>query len=216
MLKEFLEISRIYEREPVAARLHILTRAILCPFSEILPHFPESGKILDVGCGHGTLVNLLFNGGDNRGRKLLGIDHDPNKIDTAKKYENIDVKFLCSSLERLDEKDFDAISVVDVLYSIKLDKWKTFFDRCFDIMKPGGILIVKEVIDKPRWKYWAIMAEEKLAVELFRITKGQAPHIESRQTYIDAITGSGFQIVEEKAVNRNRFVSHYLFVARKK
>ncbi|MCK7513273.1 MAG: hypothetical protein MZV70_60750 [Desulfobacterales bacterium] len=46
-------------------------------------------------------------------------------------------------------------------------------------MRPGGRLIVKEVVDRPRWKYWAIMAQETLSVSLFGITKGDRPHFEA-------------------------------------
>ena len=79
----------------------------------------------------------------------------------------------------------------------------------------GGALIVKEVVDRPRWKYWAIMAQETLSVTLFGITKGDRPHFESPEIYREAIVDAGFSIVEERPLSSANWISHYLFVARK-
>jgi hypothetical protein len=71
------------------------------------------------------------------------------------------------------------------------------------------------VVDRPRWKYWAIMAQEALAVRVFGITKGERPHFESPETYRAAIAAAGFAVVEARPLPSATWISHYLFVARK-
>jgi hypothetical protein len=82
-------------------------------------------------------------------------------------------------------------------------------------LRPGGTLIVKEVVDRPRWKYWAIMAQETLSVTLFGITKGDRPHFESPESYRKVMVDNGFAMVEELPLQSANWISHYLFVGRK-
>jgi len=82
-------------------------------------------------------------------------------------------------------------------------------------LRPGGRLIVKEVVDRPRWKYWAIMAQETISVRLIRLTKGDRPQIESAGTYHAAMINAGFRIVEETPLTSANWISHYLFVGEK-
>jgi len=82
----FLKIRDIYRGESPGTMFHILARSLICPFARLLPYFPSSGKILDIGCGHGILLNLLAGDGPNRARQLVGIDHAPNKIGVAARH----------------------------------------------------------------------------------------------------------------------------------
>lgn len=209
------QIRHLYKNESPATRLHVLCRTALCPFVEMLRYFPASGNILDIGCGHGILSNLLFYDSFNRGRKLTGVDHAAGKIDIAARHSNSYVKFLHTSPENLADNEFDAISIVDVLYTIDMDKWKALLDSCFRILKPNGLLIVKEVVNRPRWKYWLLLLEERLAVEVFKITKGDRPHVESIEIYSGAFEKSGFIVTERKPLNNRSWVGHFLFVAHK-
>jgi 2-polyprenyl-3-methyl-5-hydroxy-6-metoxy-1,4-benzoquinol methylase len=208
-------VNAVYKKETLAAKFHIFGRAVMCPFYKMLPYFPGSGQILDIGCGHGILSNLLFYDPHNNGRRLMGIDHAPDKVDIARRCSVRSIEFLTASPDSLPDKKFDAVSMVDVLYAVDIDKWKALLDSCFRILKPGGLFIVKEVIDKPRWKYLALLLEEKLAVEVLKITKGDRPHIESANTYRKALKESGFFIVEEKPLEIFNWVNHYVFIARR-
>jgi len=212
-------ITRIwseYKDESPATVFHVIGRAVACPFLRLLPYFPESGKILDIGCGHGVLLNLLACDSANRGRRLTGIDHALNKIEIAARCAaDPDMRFSTTSLESFPDGEFDAVSIVDVMCTIGMDKWKGIFDNCFRILKPEGRLILKETITRPLWKYWLIMLEEIIAIELVKITKGESPHIESVETHRKWLGKSGFDIVEEKPVNTIHWASQYLFIARK-
>jgi SAM-dependent methyltransferase len=58
-MNSLLTAWNAYEGEPLAARLHVVVRALTCPFGRLIDRFPTTGAVLDVGCGHGLLVNLL-------------------------------------------------------------------------------------------------------------------------------------------------------------
>lgn len=204
-----------YSKEPVFVRLHILGRALLCPFSALVPYFPPSAEILDVGCGYGFLLHLLEHDNSNKGRKFLGIDHDLKKINIAKKYASADMEFSQGSIEELPLGRFDVVTITDVLYCISLDKWKGFLDHCFRVLKENGLLVIKEVIKKSGWRHLIVALEEKLAVEVFKITCGDRPHLESIEVFRGMLEKSGFRISEIKLLNRGYTADHCIFIAYK-
>jgi 2-polyprenyl-3-methyl-5-hydroxy-6-metoxy-1,4-benzoquinol methylase len=206
---------KAYEGEPLTTRAHVVARALTCPFGPLIDRFPTRGAVLDVGCGHGLLINLLSRDPSRCGLRLVGIDHDAAKIERARRTAPSGVEFSTRALNSFSEPAFDALSIVDVLYTVKRQVWGEILGGCFRALRPGGRLIVKEVVDRPRWKYWAIMAQETLSVSLFGITKGERPHFEAPATYRQAIVAAGFGMAEELPLKSANWISHYLFVARK-
>jgi len=204
-----------YQGEPLTTRAHVVARALTCPFGPLIDRFPTRGAVLDVGCGHGLLINLLARDPSRRGLKLVGIDHDAAKIERARRTAPSGVDFSTRALNSFSEPAFNAVSIVDVLYTVKRQVWGEILGGCLRALRPGGRLIVKEVVDRPRWKYWAIMAQETLSVTLFGITKGERPHFEAPATYRQAIVAAGFGMIEELPLKSANWISHHLFVARK-
>lgn len=204
-----------YQGEGLATRLHVVMRALTCPSAPLLRCFPFTGAVLDVGCGHGLLVNLLARDPSHRDLKIHGIDHDSAKIAAARRTAPSGVEFSTGILAHFPESVFDAVSIVDVLYTVRKSAWSEILQGCARILKPGGRLIVKEVVDRPRWKYWAIMTQEALSVRVFGITKGERPHFESPECYRKAIVAAGFGVVEERPLPTPTWISHYLFVGLK-
>ena len=204
-----------YKGEELSTRLHVVVRALTCPFGRLIDRFPTTGAVLDVGCGHGLLVNLLARDPSRSGLQLHGIDHDAAKIESARRTALPGVVFSTTPLTALPESAFDAVAIFDVLYTVRREVWADILGGCCRALRPGGLLIVKEVVDRPRWKYWAIMAQETLSVSLLGITKGDPPHFESAETYRQALIEQGLVMVEELPLQSANWISHYLFVALK-
>jgi 2-polyprenyl-3-methyl-5-hydroxy-6-metoxy-1,4-benzoquinol methylase len=214
-MNSLLTAWNAYKGEPLTTRAHVVVRALTCPFAPLIDRFPTSGAVLDVGCGHGLLINLLARDPSRRGLRLWGIDHDAAKIERARRTAPSGVDFSTRALNSFPDAAFDALSIVDVLYTVKQQVWGEILSGCFRALRPGGRLIVKEVVDRPRWKYWAIMVQETLSVTLFGITKGERPHFEAPANYHAAIAGAGFSVIEERPLASANWISHYLFVGRK-
>ncbi|MGE5258622.1 MAG: class I SAM-dependent methyltransferase [Hyphomicrobiales bacterium] len=204
---------KAYSDTPVSTRIHVTVRALTCPFGPLIDRFPKAGAVLDVGCGHGLLINLLSRDPLRRGLRLCGIDHDAAKIEAARRTALPGVEFSTASLSAFAGAEFDAVSIFDVLYTVRRTMWADILSGCFQALRPGGTLIVKEVVDRPRWKYWAIMAQEMLSVTVFGITKGDRPHFEAPESYRRAIADAGFSVTEERSLQSANWISHYLFIA---
>jgi SAM-dependent methyltransferase len=120
------------------ARLDMPVRAADRPF-------PDDGGRPDVGCGHGLLVNLLSRDPLRRGLRLCGIDHDAAKIEAARRTALPGVDFSTASLRAFAGAAFDAVSIFDVLYTVKREIWGDILTGCFRALGPGGTLIVKKL-----------------------------------------------------------------------
>jgi 2-polyprenyl-6-hydroxyphenyl methylase/3-demethylubiquinone-9 3-methyltransferase len=73
----------LYERSPRDERLFVRIRAALSDLAVLERHAPREGTILDLGCGHGLVANLLALG--SPARRVRGIDIDPKKIEAARR-----------------------------------------------------------------------------------------------------------------------------------
>lgn len=195
-------------------RLHQLLRCLLAPFPELLECLPEDGKLLDVGCGHGT---FLAQAGRRHPRlELAGFDLDERKIASARR------AFAASELgtgrlEVRDVLDFegepvDAITLVDVLYLVPFDGWKTVLEACRAALRPGGRLLLKEIDRTKRWRFALLVLEELLAVRLLRWTKGRTFTFPPPEEIRKALEEAGFT-VEDRSLGRGYHVPHHLWIA---
>ncbi len=102
----------------------------------------KSASLLDIGCGRGELVIYhALNGG-----KATGVDFSEEAIKLAETKAGelkAGCKFLISSFEKIDEEiKFDRIVSLDFIEHIAVDEGKIFFKKCYDLLNPGGRLLV--------------------------------------------------------------------------
>ena len=98
----------------------------------------RNNLILDAGCGTGLLIKKLSTFGE-----VWGIDTSSEALKLAKK-NNI-TKIKKASVEKIPFKDnyFDAIVSIDVLYHKEVKSDLVALMEFKRVLKPGGILIVK-------------------------------------------------------------------------
>jgi len=211
-LSNYKIMAARYPKVDSALRLHMLGRALLCPFHRVLACVPQSGCLLDVGCGAGFWLNYLRT--QRPGLSLVGVDIDSRKISQAKPTEDDSLQFLCGDLLDSPLGDFQCVSIFDVLYLLPRADKITLLRRCRELMAPGGKLILKEVSDHPRWKSSLAYMEEIFAVKVFKFTMGGGLHFPSSREWSGIIEEAGLELVEAKPIDRGYPHPHLLLVAR--
>jgi len=162
---------------PRSAKVHTRIRWWTAPFEQLETRIPVSGRILEVGCGHGLFSTYLALSSPDRA--VTGIDIDPAKIELAKKA----VKTISETSLHFEHREagdipkpeagWDAIVFVDVLYLMTPENRRSVLEQCAGALTPGGVLVVKEVDNRPRLKAFLAQTQEFVATKIIRITRGE-------------------------------------------
>lgn len=209
-------ILKTYAKESRALRLFILIRYLVCPWQKVLSPLPLArgkGKLLDIGCGHGLFLHLIRL--ENGGWTLSGMDHDGAKILTARRSVPKDTRmtFMDTPRELLPDEQFDCITLVDVLYAVEPAQWGHIWELIHRHLTADGVLLIKETVNQPRFKYWFCLLQEIAATRILKYTKGHAPFLPSFQYYLETLVHNGFEVIEHRRVDQGYLWPHYIFVA---
>ena len=205
-----------YRGAPLGDRVHVLVRWMSCPFPPIVDALPRTGRVLEVGCGHG-----LFSGYVARrlpGLEVCGVDIDADKIKVARAATGgtagrLHVGVADSGV--LPAGPWDAVVLVDVLYLLDEAGQRALLESCAKVLAPGGVLVVKDMGTRPRWKAWLNRAQETLSVRVLRITAGSSDFAfvdpDERARWLHA---AGLREVRARRLDRGRAHPHHLLVGR--
>ena len=166
----------LYRGAPRGDRVHVRGRWWSCPFDEIEKAVPLSGRVLEVGCGHGLLSAYLALSSSER--EVTGVDIDRHKVELAQQAAQrlrsgeAALRFEHVRPGQFVDGEWDTIVVADVLYLLDLRAKLDLMRAMVEHTAPGGAVIVKEVDTRPRWKFTVNRVQELLATRVLRITQG--------------------------------------------
>jgi uncharacterized protein len=113
-------------------------------FQDYHENLPSEGEILDLGCGYGYLSLMMAFTSD--GRRITGVDHDPEKIAVASHcYGKPDrVEFICGDVTTFDFSSKDGIVLGDLLHYLQTEQQRALLERCLLNLNPGGVILIRE------------------------------------------------------------------------
>lgn len=166
-----------YRGAPRSARLHVRLRWATSPIGPVEELLPETGAILDWGCGHGLLD--VWAASRAPGRSVVGVDIDARKVATARLASEAAgvggrTWFTLVPPDALPEGRWDAIVLDDVAYLLDPRQLEALLRRCCRLLLPGGRLIVKDGMGASGWKRRLCSAQEQVSVRVARITASAA------------------------------------------
>jgi len=140
------ELSRQLRVTPMFEHLHCTERFVR-PFAEIqagrrkyLPWLSEADKILDIGCGRGELVELLW----DAGLAVRGVDSNPQPVRFAKE-RGLPVE-LRDGFDALASLPFESLGGVVLLRLVEYfpaPQMVGLLRSALSRLKPGGVLLVE-------------------------------------------------------------------------
>jgi SAM-dependent methyltransferase len=112
-------------------------------------------KILDAGCGPGLMINELSTFGE-----LSAMDISIDAIEFCKTKNKCDLRYghLPDNVP-FENNQFDAIICLDVIEHIEQDKLAV--KKLYDLLVPGGVLIVTVPALMLLWSQWDVLNEHK-------------------------------------------------------
>ena len=100
-------------------------------------HLPsvKDGRLLEVGCGSGAMMNAM----SNRGWNTEGVDFDPGAVETARK-KGLNVSLGTLAEQRFPANTYDAIVMSHVIEHVPDPL--AVIGECHRILKRGGLLVM--------------------------------------------------------------------------
>ncbi len=168
------KIVRAYD-DPIVraycmARFVILRQRFL---DEIGQYLPETGPVLDVGCGFGLFS--LYYASTGPARFVRGLDVDGRRIATARRAAaRLGVQNV--AYERADARDFKgdgeiaAAYMLDIVHHVPPAAVPALIGELARALAPGARLLVKDVDTRPAPKRWFTWWLDKLMAPATPVT----------------------------------------------
>ena len=208
------DIRRVFRDNGWLTRLYLAVKLKICPVRAVETYIPRRGTVVDLGCGNGLMAALCMLGSEDR--RVLGFDLDPAKVKAARRLKARwpSLEFEVADLTEFPVPACDAVILVDVLYLIPKAVQETILRRSFQSLRPGGVLVLKEMDTEPRWKYVWNMLQETLAVKVIGFTLGSRFHFRSQADFRSLLQGIGFEVRVIK-LDAGYWYPHTLYLCRK-
>jgi 2-polyprenyl-6-hydroxyphenyl methylase/3-demethylubiquinone-9 3-methyltransferase len=156
----------LYDPLPLKERLFVRARLLLSDLGHLERYVPPAGAVIDIGCGHGLVGNLLALTAP--ARQVLGIDIDAHKIAAARRTvgSRTNIRFEVGDAADLPAGSYRAATIADVMYLIPPPGQRAILRSIAGALEPGGVLVWKSQIRRPRWKYAITYGQEWLMTTL--------------------------------------------------
>jgi 2-polyprenyl-3-methyl-5-hydroxy-6-metoxy-1,4-benzoquinol methylase len=184
----------LYAASPRGEQLFVLARVALSDLARLERHAPRSGAILDLGCGHGLVANLLALG--SPARDVTGIDLDAQKIAAASRTigQRTNIHYEVADATTYRGGPYAAIATADVFYLIPPAEQRRLIAACYAMLEPGGLFLWKSQVRRPRWKYAITWGQEWLMTRLGPTT-GYGLHFLDTDESLAALEAAGFHAI---------------------
>lgn len=183
-------LLELYDPLPVSDRLFVRIRLLLSNLYQLEHYVPKEGTILDIGCGHGVLSNLLAVTSPQR--QVLGIDIDAKKIALAQRTvgNRRNIQFQVGDAAFLPSRSFHAVTIADVMYLIPPDTQRAILTSIACALEPNGVLVWKTHSHQPYWKYAITYAQEWLMTK-FGPTQGAGIFFMDTEESLQSLRNAG-------------------------
>ena len=154
--------AKLFQEARYTTRMMQIGRPYICPFEVLVQHIPDNSSVLDIGCGSGLFLGLLA--AEKNLARGLGVDVSRSSIVTARRMAaglksegcKLSLEFEQGVLQDLYIPDrFDIVCAVDVMHHVPVADRRSLFITAVDKVRPGGMLLYKDISRAPRWRAWA-------------------------------------------------------------
>ena len=124
----------------------------IADFEGVAKYVPESGTIVDLGCGYGIFANYIAAASPDR--NVIGIELSGRKLKYADKGLP-NARFINDDITRVaDLPPCDCILLLDVLHHLNsFEEQESLLRYCKGLLRPNGMILIKDIDKKPLHKF---------------------------------------------------------------
>lgn len=193
--------------------LNILNRLKLWLFRKrwitIIDQLPDSGRIVDVGCGYGLLI--VYASQFKQNATFVGIDTNEQRINLAQKQfaDAAHTSFFHQDTRNFTFNKADTIVMLDVLHHIPYKDHISLFKKIADDVGTQGRLIIADIKKSSGWRYWASYLSDVILYPFStRCQFYSSPSMHSM------LTDAGWKIIHEESTIKGELFSSALYSCR--
>ncbi|MCR6544815.1 class I SAM-dependent methyltransferase [Dehalobacterium formicoaceticum] len=166
-----------------------LIRREIAKLADSDPHLLRGGKLLDMGCGTGQLLQELAEAYPPSRLELTGIDASPEMIRQAKAKQLSGVKFLAGDVHHLPFPDH-TFEIITCCHSFPYYHNQSLaLQELARIIKPKGHLLLIQAVENSFY--------DKIVMSMVKCTTGSANYLSSSQISKE-LKENGFTPLEEE------------------
>lgn len=136
-------------------------------YAAVLARMPSRGTLLDVGCGEGYLLALTAE--SRPAVRLVGLDHDPARVEGARRaLADRDVVLTSQDARHATFPRADAVACLDVLHYQPPEQQDALIARMSAALAPGGQLWIRDAAAGAGWRSSLTSLAERVAVAVGR------------------------------------------------
>lgn len=211
-----LAILNLYKNAIPQEKIKIYAR-VISNFNQIKKHLdryiPDSGTVLDYGCGYGIFSNYLKM--KNPNLKIIGFDISTTRINEAKKSAISNEIEFTDKLQTFKFDNLKLVLLIDVLVFLKHDEKVSLLRKIYESLEDNGIVFIKDTLKSNSFRFRYTNFEEKIKIKLkvYGNIKPELNYITPSE-FESILTETGFKIVE--IIPENLFLYPGIFIIAQK
>jgi SAM-dependent methyltransferase len=146
-----------YRGAPASVRAFVAARYVVAPMGPLAAEFRGlSGTVLSLGSGLSMIERYIAELEPQV--SFEGVDLDPAKVELIARTRHLSprVSLRQGDATRLGSDDgrlYDAVLVCDAIHHFSADVHREVAASVASVVRPGGVVIVKDLDRRPAWKY---------------------------------------------------------------
>ncbi len=177
-------------------------------FNELLP---QTGRILDIGCGYGFMSYMLRF--VSPARIMTGIDYDEQKIATANHCFSKDagINFIAADITTYAFEQYDAVVMMDILHYLQPEQQKIVIEKSIRSVNPNGLIIIRDGNADLEKRHRGTKLTEVFSTNIFGFNKTTAQGLSFLSANIIKEIASAHEM-ECTEIDESKFTSNIVFV----
>lgn len=203
------DLKNIYNSTLLKTKIYLFLRWRLCPFFKIKEHIPQSGNVLDLGCGLGILSNILAL--ESEQRIIHGIDISETRICEANKTikNRKNIRFSKDNFYKINFAEYNSIIMSDFLHHLSNEEQMSLLKIIYKNINPGTMLFILDVNKDNSIKF-------HFANIIDFILNGKQSNFKPISDWEITLKYLNFKITKVIDLSKNLPLSDFLIIARKR